>query len=223
MSRSDAILATLVGYKILLIVIGLWASRRTSNQTDFFLGGRRLGPVVAAISASASSSSAWTLLGVSGAAFAWGLPAIWLIPATVLGFCINWYLIAPRLARASRASGALTLTEFIAGPPGDPARRTMMRLGAAVILFSFTFYIAAQFQAAGKTFASVLEVQQNAAIVIGAVVGEFAGASAGLGVMISVADGQYDTARMFVGVLALVALVCGTVLPQSWSASHNSA
>lgn len=73
MSRSDAILATLVGYKILLIVIGLWASRRTSNQTDFFLGGRRLGPVVAAISASASSSSAWTLLGVSGAAYLWGL------------------------------------------------------------------------------------------------------------------------------------------------------
>jgi NitT/TauT family transport system permease protein len=42
--------------------------------------------------------------------------------------------------------------------------------------------------------------------VIGAVVGEFAGASAGLGVMISVADGQYDTARMFVGVMALVVL-----------------
>jgi NitT/TauT family transport system permease protein len=42
--------------------------------------------------------------------------------------------------------------------------------------------------------------------VIGAVVGEFAGASAGLGVMISVADGQYDTARMFVGVLALIVL-----------------
>jgi NitT/TauT family transport system permease protein len=42
--------------------------------------------------------------------------------------------------------------------------------------------------------------------VIGAVVGEFAGASAGLGVMISVADGQYDTPRMFVGVMALVVL-----------------
>ncbi len=40
--------------------------------------------------------------------------------------------------------------------------------------------------------------------VIGAVVGEFAGANAGLGVMISVADGQYDTARMFVGVFALI-------------------
>ena len=40
--------------------------------------------------------------------------------------------------------------------------------------------------------------------VIGAVVGEFAGSDAGLGFMINLADGQYDTARVFVGVLALV-------------------
>ena len=164
------IIVTLIAYQVLMLGIGWWASRRNADSTDFYLGGRKLGGLVAALSASASSSSAWSLLGVSGAAFAWGLPAIWLIPATVLGFCINWYLIAPRLSRASRANGALTLTEFVAGPPGDPARRTMMRLGAAVILFSFTFYIAAQFQAAGKTFASVLDVQQTAAIVIGAAV-----------------------------------------------------
>jgi len=107
---------------------------------------------------------------VSGAAFAWGLPAVWLVPATLSGFIINWYLVAPRLADESRASGALTLTEFIAGPRGDPARRTMMRMGAAVILFSFTFYIAAQFQAAGATFASVLNVRQDMAILIGAAV-----------------------------------------------------
>ena len=118
----------------------------------------------------ASSSSAWSLLGVSGAAFAWGLPAIWLIPATISGFLINWYLIAPRLHEQSRSNGALTLTEFVAGPRGDPARRTIMRMGAAVILFSFTFYIAAQFQAAGTTFASVLGIDQNTAIMVGAAV-----------------------------------------------------
>jgi sodium/proline symporter len=109
-------------------------------------------------------------LGVSGAAFTWGLPAIWLIPATLSGFVINWYFIAPRLSLQSRASGALTLTEFLAGPPGDPARQTILRLGAGVILFSFTFYIAAQFQAAGTTFASILGISQNTAIVIGAMV-----------------------------------------------------
>jgi sodium/proline symporter len=166
----NGIILTLIFYQVLLLGIGWWASRRNADSEDFYLGGRKLGPVVAALSASASSSSAWSLLGVSGAAFAWGLPAIWLIPATLSGFLINWYLIAPRLASQSRASGALTLTEFLAGPPGDPARRTIMRLGAGVILFSFTFYIAAQFQAAGTTFASVLGIGQNTAIVLGAAV-----------------------------------------------------
>ena len=164
------ILTTLIAYQFLMLGIGWWASRRNSDSEDFYLGGRKLGALVAALSASASSSSAWSLLGVSGAAFAWGLPAVWLIPSTIGGFLINWYLIAPRLARQSRANGALTLTEFLAGPPGDPARRTMMRLGAAVILFSFTFYIAAQFQAAGTTFASVLAVERDVAILIGAAV-----------------------------------------------------
>ncbi len=164
------ILTTLIAYQFLMLGIGWWASRRNTDSEDFYLGGRKLGALVAALSASASSSSAWSLLGVSGAAFAWGLPAVWLIPSTIGGFLINWYLIAPRLARQSRANGALTLTEFLAGPPGDPARRTMMRLGAAVILFSFTFYIAAQFQAAGTTFASVLSVERDVAILIGAAV-----------------------------------------------------
>jgi len=164
------IILTLVAYQVLMLGIGWWASRRNTDSEDYYLGGRKLGPFVAALSASASSSSAWSLLGVSGAAFAWGLPAIWLIPATVSGFLINWFLIAPRLSQQSRECGALTLTEFLAGPAGDPARKTILRLGAAVILFSFTFYIAAQFQAAGTTFASVLGIGQNTAIVLGAAV-----------------------------------------------------
>jgi sodium/proline symporter len=164
------VIATLIAYQVLMLGIGWWASRRNRDSEDFYLGGRRLGGLVAALSASASSSSAWSLLGVSGAAFAWGLPAVWLIPATVGGFLINWFLIAPRLSRQSRENGALTLTEFLAGPPGDPARRSILRLGSWVILFSFTFYIAAQFQAAGATFASVLEVERSLAIAVGAAV-----------------------------------------------------
>jgi sodium/proline symporter len=160
----------LIAYQVLMLGIGWWASRRNRDSEDYYLGGRRLGPAVAALSASASSSSAWSLLGVSGAAFAWGLPAIWLIPATVGGFMLNWFLVAPRLAAQSRSRGALTLTEFLAGPPGDSGRTAMLRLGSAVILFSFTFYIAAQFQAAGSTFSSVLGIGQTEAIVIGAAV-----------------------------------------------------
>jgi Na+/proline symporter len=80
MDRETAILVTLVVYKLLLVGFGLWAQRRTQDEEDFFLGGRKLGGLVAAISASASSSSAWTLLGVSGFAYSFGLSAIWLFP-----------------------------------------------------------------------------------------------------------------------------------------------
>ena len=90
MANSTSILVTLIIYKIILIFIGIWANRRTANTSDYFLGDGKLGPWVAALSASASSSSAWTLLGVSGAAYLWGLPAIWLLPATLSGFIINW-------------------------------------------------------------------------------------------------------------------------------------
>jgi len=164
------LIVTLIFYQVLLLFIGWWASKRTDDTEDFYLGGRKLGAAVAALSASASSSSAWSLLGVSGAAYAWGLPAIWLIPSTLLGFFINWFWVAPRLWQRSRDHNALTLTEFLAGPPDDPARKTIMWLGAGVILFSFTFYVAAQFQAAGNTFASALNMEPVTAIVLGATI-----------------------------------------------------
>lgn len=170
MTRTQAVLATLVAYNLALVAIGLWARRRTADNTDFFLGGRQLGAWVAALSASASSSSAWTLLGVSGAAYAWGVSALWLFPATVSGFVINWLWVAPRMMRASRASNALTLTEFMAGGDGDasPAMRTaIMRFASVAILFAFLFYIASQFQAAGNAFSASFGLSANIAIIVG--------------------------------------------------------
>lgn len=168
MTKTQSILATLVAYQAILIVIGLWAVRRTTTHGEFFLGGRRLGGLVAAISASASSSSAWTLLSVSGMAYLWGLPALWLFPATLSGFLINWLFVAPRLMRASAENGTITLNEFLAASAEPAARPAVLRLGAGIILFSFMFYIAAQFQAAGAAFASTFGLSLTQAIVIGA-------------------------------------------------------
>ncbi|MEJ2521920.1 MAG: sodium/proline symporter [Gammaproteobacteria bacterium] len=169
MSRGEAILYTLVAYMLVLVAIGLWATRRTRDTGDFFLGGRRLGAWVAAISASASSSSAWTLLAVSGMAYLWGTPALWLFPATLTGFLINWLWVGPRLMEASRKSGAITLTEFLAGPDATTgwARRIVV-LASVVVIFSFTFYVAAQFQAAGHAFAAAFDLRAETALLIGA-------------------------------------------------------
>jgi len=164
------LIATMLFYLVALLAIGVWAQRRTADTSDFHLAGRRMGPLVAALSASASSSSAWTLLGVSGAAYAWGLQAIWLVPAVISGFVINWVLVAPRLQPASHANGALTLVEFLADGMPDPDRRRLRGLGAAIILFCFTFYIASQFQAAGNAIEAALPVSHTLAIVVGAVI-----------------------------------------------------
>lgn len=160
---------TLFCYLLALLLVGLWAQRRVSGSEDFHLAGRRLGAVVAALSASASSSSAWTLLGMSGAAYAWGLQAIWLVPAVISGFVINWYLVAPRLQAASHRTGALTLIEFLA--QGAQQHTQILRtLGAAIVLFCFTFYVASQFQAAGTAISAALPIGQELAILIGALI-----------------------------------------------------
>ena len=167
---SLPLVATLVAYKIVLIAIGLALHRRTKDATDFFLGGRKLGPWVAALSASASSSSAWTLLGVSGAAYSWGLSAVWIFPACLGGFALNWIVLAPRLRRSSLAADALTVTDVLAGPRDAPLAVAIRRCAAVIILVSLVVYVAAQFQGAGKTFHETFDMPMAQSIVLGSVI-----------------------------------------------------
>ena len=170
MHDTAVVLATLVVYNAVLVGVGLWARGRNRSVEDFYLAGRRLGPWVAAISASASSSSAWTLLGVSGAAYAWGLPALWLFPATVGGFALNWVWVAPRLSALARRENALTLSAVVAPASVGPMRGLILRVAAAIIVFSFVFYIASQFEAAGKAFESTFKLSRENSILLGAAV-----------------------------------------------------
>ncbi len=168
MSGTTPVLLTLVVYNTMLIGVGLWAKGRNKDAADFYIAGRRLGPWIAAISASASSSSAWTLLGVSGAAYAWGLPALWLFPATVGGFLVNWIWVAPRLHKLASEEGAVTLSAVIAPVGLGESRRVVLRIAASIIVFCFVFYVASQFEAAGKAFESTFALSKQTSILIGA-------------------------------------------------------
>lgn len=167
MSREQVILATLVGYKIVLVLIGFWAQRRTHDNTDYFLGGRRLGAVVASVSYAASSSSAWTLLGVSGASFALGLGALWLLPGIVSCHLIAWFWLAPELRRAAAEHDQVTLTDVLAQGVEGPARTLIVVVASLIILFCFLFYVAAQFQGAGNTFIANFDISRTEAIAVG--------------------------------------------------------
>lgn len=168
MTNTLSILITLIVYKVILICIGVWANKRTHSTSDYFLGGRKLGPWVAALSASASSSSAWTLLGVSGAAYLWGLPAFWLFPATLSGFLFNWLYLAPRLSLYSKRINAITLTDVLASNENGDSVKSLRWFASGIILFCFIFYIASQFDAAGQSFQSTFGMDKNLSIIFGA-------------------------------------------------------
>lgn len=170
MSKTEIVLLTLVIYKLLLIAIGFWASRRTHNEEDFFLGGRGLGPVVAAISYSSSASSAWTLLGVSGVAYVMGVSALWIASGSLTGMLVAWFWIGPRLLRFSRRYDHITLTDFLLHESTGRLRTAILWFASVIIVFSFVFYVAAQFQGAGNTFASTFDLPMGESIVIGALI-----------------------------------------------------
>ncbi|MEE4173541.1 MAG: sodium/proline symporter [Xanthomonadales bacterium] len=170
MEKTTLVLITLVAYKLLLIGIGFWASRRNSDEEDFFLGGRGLGPVVAAISYSSSASSAWTLLGLSGAAYMLGLRVVWIALGSIIGMFVAWFWIGPRLRVYSREKGNLTLTDFLAEGSGGGTRRAIVLCTSIIIIFTFAFYVAAQFQGAGNTFSSTFDLGMTESILIGAAI-----------------------------------------------------
>ncbi len=168
--NSTIILVTLIAYKALLLGIGFWARGRTHDETDFFLGGRKLGPLVASISYAASSSSAWTLLGVSGAAFSQGLGAIWMLPGIVAGHIFAWFFLGNRIRKLSRQRELITLTDVVTLDLSEQQRRSAAIVASAITLFAFTFYVAAQFQGAGNAFAQSFGLQATPAIGLGAAI-----------------------------------------------------
>lgn len=164
------IITTLIAYKIILLMVGFWAQKRTQNNEDFFLGGRQLGPVVAALSYSASSSSAWTLLGISGLAYQIGVSAFWIAGGAILGAFLGWFWVAPRLMKHSREKNQLTLTEFLSEDASDTLKTVIRVLATIIVLGSFIFYISAQFQGAGNTFESTFNIGATESIVLGGLI-----------------------------------------------------
>jgi len=168
--RGFVVAATLVVYQLMLVGIGLWAQRRTRDTEDFFLGGRRLGPLVAAISYASSASSAWTLLGVSGMAFLVGLPVIWIAAGSYTGMLVAWFWVGPRMMAYTRRHRHMTVTDFLAHGSEGRARQRIVVTASVIIIASFTFYVAAQFQGAGNAFASTFGLSMPASIILGAAI-----------------------------------------------------
>ncbi|EJG1817744.1 sodium:proline symporter [Vibrio parahaemolyticus] len=166
--NSFAITSTFVAYLIIMVAIGVYAYKRTSNSSDYFLGGRSLGPWPAALSAGASDMSGWLLLGLPGYAYAAGIEAFWLAGGLLAGTWANWFISAKRLRTYSIQTDALTLPEFLSRRFNDKSK-LIQTISAFFILLFFLFYTSSGLVAGGKLFETVFGLDYSIAVVIGTV------------------------------------------------------
>jgi len=148
-------LISLALYFILMLGIGLYAWRKSTEDSEgYLLGGRNLHPAVAALSAGASDMSGWLLLGLPGALYASGLVEAWIGIGLFVGALVNWIVVAPRLReQTERLGNALTIPEFLANRFPDKAIALRV-VSAVIIVLFFTVYTAAGLVGGGKLFQS---------------------------------------------------------------------
>ena len=165
-------------YLIIIFVVGIATAHLNKSLPDYFLAGRRLGPWVVAFSERASAESGWMLLGLTGLAYVTGLgdpsgtrtqPALWTGIGCVTGIIATWLLVTRRLREESERLGALTVPRFF--ELRFRGRDTAIRFVATgIIAFCFTFYIAAQFDAVGKSLQQTFGWAHFAGVLLGAAI-----------------------------------------------------
>lgn len=162
--------ATIVVYLIGMLFIGFLYSKQNESTSDFYLGGRKLGPFVTAMSAEASDMSSYLLMGLPGLAYLTGLCDVtWTVIGLAFGTWLNWLMVARRLRRYSSNIGAITVPDFFSKRFHDE-KNLLNCLAALVIVVFFVPYTASGFAACGKLFNSLFGVNYHVAMTLSAVV-----------------------------------------------------
>lgn len=208
-SSTLKIFLAMAGYMLIVIAIGLFYAKRSNKSSeDYFIGGRTLGPWVAAMSAEASDMSGWLLMGLPGVAYWCGIAdAAWTAIGLAIGTYINWLVVAKRLRKYSTVAGnAITIPEFFSNRYHEK-KNIIMTLSAVFILVFFTVYAASCFVTCGKLFSTLFGYSYHSMLIVGAVFVVFYTFLGGF-----LAESVSDFMQAIVMVIALVTvLVTGTI------------
>ncbi len=158
------------GYFALVIVIGIYATKFSSAGINaFFIGGRKMGRFIVALSAVVSGRSAWLLLGVTGMAYKMGASAVWAVVGYIITEMVLFMFYARRLRRFAGVYDAITIPDFFATRFNDTDGK--LRITIAVIIWIFMIsYVSAQFVGGGKAFAASFQIEQNTGIFLTAAI-----------------------------------------------------
>lgn len=157
-------------YLLMMLAVGALYAKKNTNAEDYFLGGRKLGGFVAALSAQASDMSGWLLMGLPGSVYALGTGQSWIAIGLFIGTVCNWLFISRRLRRYTiRANNSLTLPTYFENRFHDE-KRILLLISSITIVIFFLVYTASALSAGGKLFNAVFGIDYKIALTIGAVV-----------------------------------------------------
>lgn len=144
-------------YFVIVLGIGIFffARSKGSSEKDYFLGGRKMGPWVTAMSAQASDMSAWLLMGLPGSILAFGLGQAWIGIGLAIGTALNWIFVARRLRCFSKAAGdSITLPQYLSNRFASQ-NHVLQVVSALIFLVFFTVYVASGFVAGTSVFTTL--------------------------------------------------------------------
>ncbi len=155
-----------------MIGIGVYFFLRTrgGGEKEYFLGGRKMGPWVSALSAGASDMSAWVLMGLPASVYALGLGQVWIAIGLAIGYALSWIFEAPRLRAFSiAADDSITIPQYLTNRFKSKSH-SLQVVCAVIFLVAYTIYAASSIKAAGTLFNTVLGVDTNVAMYIAAAI-----------------------------------------------------
>jgi sodium/proline symporter len=209
MSSTVEIFIAMAVYLLVIIVIGLLTAKRAGESSEsFFLGGRGLGPWVAAMSAEASDMSGWLLMGLPGVAFWLGAAdAAWTAIGLFAGTYINWLIVAKPLRRYSALAGnSITLPDFFSNRFKEAKAKPLLIISSLFILVFFAVYTGSCFATAGKLFSQLFSAPYIPMMLLGAIIVIFYTLLGGF-----LAESISDFVQGIVMIFALVAVLIGGI------------
>ena len=169
-STTIWILVAFIAYMAMMLLIGASYMKTGKSTEDYFLGGRKLGGWVVALSAQASDMSGWLLMGLPGSVYALGTGQMWIAVGLFLGTVANWLIISGRLRRYTIvANNSLTLPAYFENRFHDK-KRILLGISSVVIVIFFLVYTASAFASGGKLFSTVFGCSYHVSLTIGAVI-----------------------------------------------------
>jgi len=169
-TASICILITIFIYLIGMLLVGFYFAQKNESTSDFYLGGRKLGPLVTAMSAEASDMSSYLLMGLPGLAYLSGIADVgWTIIGLALGTYLNWLFTARRLRRYTHITDSITLPQFFSKRFHDD-KNILSFIASLIIIIFFIPYTASGFAACGKLFSSLFGMNYMIAMIISAII-----------------------------------------------------